>query len=253
MAEGALRELTTHEEVMAVLEEMFAEATNGISVAVPADRIDAVAESLQAAYDRGCLVLLIVYDDGTPLDPARFEGMATVVRQTSTGIPPFVVTTDLERGLSGHWSLLSPNSTGRQATYFESPNLTRDLSTVFLGNYWFLGDELYVREWDELPTTHSDVRAAVTQAALLLQNDVDVWVHTEGRPTDDPTAEVVDIDGRLLNVRQNIVTPTTSGFPAEASLTVAFDDREVTLGGPGALVEDYECSTFTFREGPERA
>jgi hypothetical protein len=249
MAEGRLEVLQTRADVESKLLELVESAESGLTVALPYERLDLIAEQLRTAYDRDLLVLGLVYGEGVPDESPseQFDGLATAVRYIPHGVPPLVVTADLERGLRGHWKMLTAAPEDRQATYFESENLAYEVSNAFLGNFWTNGEELYVRDWSTLPTTHTDFRGATVQAALLLQDDVTVWVRATGYPVDGERTETT-VEGRLVNVRQNIVYPVTSGFAAEESLWTETTDGVVSLGGGGAVLETYECFEVTLTD-----
>jgi len=50
------------------------------------------------------------------------------------------------------------------------------------------------------------------------------------------------IAGAVTGTRQGLVEPTTNDVPIENALVVDTDDGEFSVGGPGALLEDFEAS-----------
>lgn len=77
--------------------------------------------------------------------------------------------------------------------------------------------------------------------SLHLQQGTSLWadVTTEGGE---------DISGSVTHVKQAFVDPSTNDYTLETSIILDTDDGEVSFGGPGAFIEEYETAEVHLRE-----
>ena len=54
----------------------------------------------------------------------------------------------------------------------------------------------------------------------------------------------------MSHVKQAFVDPSTNDYTLETSIVLDTDDGEVSFGGPGAFIEDYETAGMGLREKP---
>jgi hypothetical protein len=248
MGQPGLEIHRTQSAVVDAIRALIDSAEDSLTVAVPESSLPTFAPQLRAAIERDVLVLLLVHGDATAPTPADGD-VATAVRTIASDVAPLLVTADIQRGLTGHYRLLTDSRAEYQATEFDNENLARDEFTMFLGSHWLMGTERYVASVCEFPRTFAAFQFAVLMAALALRAGIPITARARVRSTTDRTETT--ISGRVINVRQSIVYPASSKNPAERSLTVETDDGPVTVGGAGATKEDYECREITLDRADE--
>lgn len=250
MARRPLSVLTDRPDVLEALRETIDSASDGATLALPRSALAELRTELEAAVDRDAVVLLLLFSETAeePPDDGSLAGVASAVRFTDAAIPPLMCTADRERGVTGDWYTLTEADHERNVTRFHDRNLAHDVYNRFMGSYWLKSGQLYAREWDALPVTHTDFRAACMHAARLLSTGVEVSVTAKVKPVDrDESARTTTtVTGILENVRQGIVQPATNRFPGEQRLGLLTDEGRVTVGGEGAVVEDYESVEVRF-------
>lgn len=226
--------------VLSRLSETVAQASNEITLTLPERYVEEVRPELEAAVDRGVLVLLVVTD--TPaegIDPDAVAGAASVAR-TTTQPTPIMLTVDQSFGLVSPLDVVSRADSDQQAIGFVQPRLVPVIVGSFLGNYWQMAQELAAADPLPLPETFTNFRQAVHQATLHLRGDRPVQMTAPVRPVvaeDDPET----ISGTVVGTRQGLVRPETNSYPIEHSLVVETADGTVTVGGPGSFLEEYEA------------
>ena len=214
---------------------LVADAETGLTLSIPEDHLSEIRAELTAAVDRGVFVLLIVSDvDEIP----DVEGVASVTRSWAEAMPT-LLTVDSAAGVVAPPELLRRSNTDRQAIVFAQEQLAPVIVGSFLGNYWPAATEVATAPPHDLPFETANFRAAVLQATLHLRDEVPLRATVGGRFTADDTP--VELDGAVVDVKQGMVEPVHNEFPVQHSLVVESDDRTVTVGGPGAFVEDVEA------------
>jgi len=234
--------IKSRETVYKRIRELIADSESELTLSLPADRLSMVESELRAAVDRGVLVLLLLTETDSCPDGAA-EGLASITRIWQEPMPA-MVTVDDRVGLVAPAEMLASGHTDTQAIVFTHPQLGPVIVGSFVGNYWPVATEVAVADPLALPMTESDVRKAVVQATLWLQREADLRARIEGRWID--TRDSVEFEGTVVTTVQGIVEPTNSRFPIEASLTLEYDDMQVTVGGEGAFIEDIEAERVTL-------
>jgi sugar-specific transcriptional regulator TrmB len=219
----------------------IAEADEELTLSVPVDMLDEVADSLQAAKQRGLLVILLV--SGTVELPEDTTHLASVTRVWSETMPT-MLTTDRRIGVVVPIEMLSSAHSDTQAIVFAQQHLGPVIVASFFGNYWPVAHEAAVAEPAELPVTYDNFRHTIFQATLWLRADVDLIAEIEGRTTAD--SEPVDLSCRVVDVTQGLLEPTNNLFPVEHSLIVETDSQTHTVGGYGAFLETIEADRVTL-------
>ena len=83
-------------------------------------------------------------------------------------------------------------------------------------------------------------------AATRYRNqDQPIVATVDARPLPED-ADPRELRGRGVDVRQSLVDPPNSRFAVENALVVDVDGERVTVGGPGAFLEDYEARGVTL-------
>jgi len=228
--------------VLERIRALVAEAETQVTLSIPAGNLEDVAEELRAAVDRDVLVLLLVSDvDETP----EVADLTSVVRVWEEPVPTMVAV-DGRVGVVAPTDVLVRSNSGQQAIVFDQEQLGPVIAGSFLGNYWPVAKELFVAEPAPLPGTYTDFRHAVFQGTLRIQNGSDFRARVEGQSTTDD--ELIELEGRVTDVRQGLVVPANNDFPVEHSLVLETDDGTYTIGGKGAFVENVEADAVTLLE-----
>lgn len=234
------------------LRGILADVENEAFVSLPANVYGRLRSELEAAVERGVLVLLLLGDaDGSAetgatgangRDPAgRFDGAATVVRRWTENVP-FMVVGDNRSAMVGDPDLLTGAHGAETAVALAQPDLAGSVLSTFISGFWPVADEVFVGDPRPLPATYRTLRGAVVQATLHRRNG------TALRATVDPESGPT-ISGPVTDVRQGLVEPRTNDFPVENCLVIDAEDRGViSVGGPGAFVEDYAAESVRLAE-----
>jgi sugar-specific transcriptional regulator TrmB len=217
------------------------DADEELTLSVPLDVLDEVADELQAAKDRGVLVILLV--SGTAELPEETTHLASVTRVWSETMPT-MLTVDRRVGVVAPIEMLSSAHSDTQAIVFAQKHLGPVVVASFFGNYWPVAREAAVADPVELPVTYENFWHIIFQATLWLRADAELRATVEGRTTADN--ERVDIDCRIVDVTQGMIEPTNNSFPVEHSLTVEADGGTYTVGGYGAFLETIEADRVTL-------
>jgi sugar-specific transcriptional regulator TrmB len=229
--------------VLKRIRERIDTAEQEVVCAIPERRFDEVADALAAAVDRGVLVVLVVSDTEGGVDPA---GHATVARTWREPMPS-IVTADFAAGLVAPTEMITRSADGTQAIAFTQRQLGPVIVGSFFGNYWPNATEASVAPPHDLPREYRSFRHAVLQATLHRRAGTDPHASLRGRFLDG-RADDAHVAGRVVETRQGLVEPVTNDFPVENALVVETDDGVVSVGGPGAFVEDVELAAGTTVE-----
>jgi len=212
------------------------DADEELTLSVPFELLDEVDDALQAARDRGVLVVLLV--SGAVELPRETDHLASVTRVWSEMMPT-MLTADRRVGIVAPIEMLSSAHSDTQAIVFAQKHLGPVIVASFFGNYWPVAREASVADPVELPVRYENFRHVIFQATLWSRADADLQAHIEGRTTADN--EPVDFSCRVVDVTQGLIEPTNNSFPVEHSLTVESDGQPYTVGGYGAFLETIEA------------
>jgi hypothetical protein len=249
------------------LERMLAGAEEEVLLSGPARVLAAVEPVVRAAHERGVVVFLLVGNDDPGADgpgadlagaddsdadghdadalSADLAGAATVVHAWPAATDMVVVcTVDRERGLCAMPTVFERETDGSQGAAFVHPVVCRHVFGTVMGNEWHRSPEVHVADPRPLPATYDSFTAVLIDAAHHLEAGRAVRASARGRWVG--TDEAVTVEGRLCNVRQGFVEPVTNSFPIEGSLLVRDGDELVSVGGPGAFVEDVVAEEVRF-------
>ncbi|POG55563.1 TrmB family transcriptional regulator [Haloferax marisrubri] len=221
------------------------QAENEINLSVPASLLPDLAPELEQAVDRGVLTLVLANGHGgEPASTSALEGLGSVVRYWAND-GPMLVCVDRTHGLFSPPEFVMGRESDRQAIGFTEDRLSPALVGSFLGNYWPLAEEVYLHEPDDLPATYERFRHAIFTATRYLKRGYTLVAEVELRATDSNEAFETRT-GRVSEVTQGLVKPTTNSIPIENSFVIDDGTEQFTVGGPGAIVEPYEARRVTL-------
>jgi sugar-specific transcriptional regulator TrmB len=245
--------------VLKRIRQLLTGASEEVTLSVPESLLSEFEDTLRTTIERGVLVLLLVSGEQTADLTDRVAGLASAVRVWGE-FAPMLLTADRQRGLVAPNEMLTRSNTGKQAIVVDQEQLAPIFVGSFLGNYWLMADEVYVTEPASLPQTYNGFRHAVLQAELHDRTDQPLTAHVTAQPVDSKDDRSKDndqdIEGRIVEIRQNLIVPTTGSFPVENAILIERDDthenERVSIGGTGAFVEDYETHEITLSSAEER-
>ncbi len=239
--------LATPEAAVAALRELIEAADDELLLSTSARVLRAVVDELRAARARDVLVFLLVGGDAfEPSGPLASEpAAATVVREWDDADHISVIcTADDAGGFCALEQLFERPMNEDAGVVFRHPLLRSHVFSTVVGNAWQQGYEAYVADPDPLPATYETFPRAVLNAVLHLREDRNLRAVVDGRWID--RCERATVAGPVCNVRQSFVSPVTSSFSVENGLHVRVDGEVVSVGGPGAFVEDVEAFETTL-------
>ncbi|WP_254278925.1 TrmB family transcriptional regulator [Haloarcula marina] len=237
--EPEIQMIKSRETTIKRLRESISEAESEIVVAIPEHVYPEIESDLRNAVDRDVFVLLLIGELATPGDIEQLAGVADAIRYWEESLP-FVTVVDGTTSIIGEPDIFSSPSTKYEIVAVSQEHLTGSVFGMYLSAYWSASAELYVSEPDPLPKTYSWFRQAVFDAYLHEQQGTDLWADVE-------TESGELISGAVSQVRQAIIEPATNDYTLEMSLFLETDNGEVSVGGPGAFIEDYEGKTVRLR------
>lgn len=226
------------------------EATAEVTLSFPLDRLDEVVDELRAAVDRGVLVLLIVTGVDEPRDGLSRDltGVASAARAWGQPMPS-MLTVDNRAGVVAPPEMIERSNSGQQAIVLSQQQLAPVIVGSFIGNYWPAAAETVVADPAPLPASYTNFRQAVFQAELHRRSDDTLRAHIDGRLIDG--GEPIEVTGDVVDVSQGLVAPVTNDFPVQHTLTIEIDGELVTVGGPGAFIEDIEADEVELSTSAE--
>jgi sugar-specific transcriptional regulator TrmB len=231
--------------VLKRINEYISQADRRIGLSIPYSYLSRVAEELQDAVDRGVLVLLLV-TNAEP-DPEELAGydrpIASVVRSWDASIP-VILGVDRDLGLVSSSEMMTTANSDEQAISLVQERIVPTLYGSFLANFWVSAQQLQVIDPAPLPETYQSFEQAVFEATLRLRDGDAINASVEALHNSDEETETVT--GRVIDTRQGIVDPISNEFPIEHSLLLETEDGEVTVGGTGAFLEEYQARTVTL-------
>lgn len=241
MIETAIDSFEGHSGAFGAMRDAVAAADNEVLVSVPVSHLDAVEPALREAVERDVKVLLFL--GGAEPDGERLDGLATVVRYWRE-VDGFLImgTADETHGVVIPPSVPHPLWRESAGIAFRSTILKSVLFSTILGNIWNMGTEIHRETPSSLPRSYGSFLSGLVEATLHLEAGHAVHVTAECRERRDQP-DTVTVEGRLTNVRQSFISPWTSSFPTEHMLMLECDGEEVTVGGPGAFLEDYAAES----------
>lgn len=218
----------------------LSEAEHEAFVAIPDHVYSEIEDELRAAVDRGVFTFLLLGDrDGTDGVEREFTDVADVVRYWHESLP-FLYAVDDESAMIGDPDVLSLTHNDKDAVTVSQGHLSGSVLGMFLSAYWPASTIQYVSEAEPLPATFDWFRQAVFHAFLHHQQGTELRA-------DVVTEDGTQLSGRVVDVRQAFVEPSTNDYTLETSLYLETDAGTVSCGGPGAFIEDYRAEIVALR------
>ncbi|WP_458188780.1 TrmB family transcriptional regulator [Haladaptatus sp. NG-WS-4] len=239
--------IKSRQTVLKRIRTLIDAADSEVVLSVPATVVPDLRETLTDAVDRDVLVLLLVSGSsmrGTEIMYNQLEGVASAARVWAEDVP-VMLSTDITSGLLGLHEILTGSNGDNEAVAVTEQQLAATIAGSFLSNYWPMAEEVFVTDPATLPLTYRNFRHTVLQAVLHRRagNRIRARIDARNGVEQDET-----ITGEVVDVNQALVLPPTNSFPIENSLIVRTDAGEVSVGGPGSFIEDYEAREVTLLE-----
>ncbi|WP_396613902.1 TrmB family transcriptional regulator (plasmid) [Haloferax sp. S1W] len=233
----------SRETALKRLRNALSKAETEALVAVPEHAYPEVEQELRDAVDRGVFTFLLLGEvDDVDTSAHDFTGAADAVRYWDAALPVFCIV-DNESALVGDPHILSLPHSGDEAVSVSQGHLTSSILGTYLSAYWPASKIQYVADPASLPKTFDWFREAVFHAFLHRKEGNNIWA-------DVVTENGAEFSGKVSDVRQAFIEPASNDYTLETSITLETDDGEVSVGGPGAFIEEYRAKTVTLRLEP---
>lgn len=223
------------------LKEAIATAEHEVVLTVPVSVFDEIKAELRAAKERDVFVLLLLVNSSDPV-PKEFRGVADAVRYWDEQLP-LLYTTDETHAMIGDSRIVTGAHGQEHVVDVSEENLAGSIFSVFIGAYWPSSAVCYETDPDPLPHTFEWFRDAAFQATLHEREGTALHAEVD---TDDGE----HVSGTVTAVNQQFLEPRTGQFALQNSIVLETDRGTVTLGGPGAFLEDHTVESITL--SPER-
>ncbi|WP_158855253.1 TrmB family transcriptional regulator [Halorhabdus sp. CUG00001] len=231
-----IRIIKSRETALKRLRQAIELADHEIVISIPQAIYPEIESALQAANERGVLVLLLLGDYEGDTDPAPFEPVADVVRYWDEHLPFLYAVDNYREGMVGEAPVLAGPHHDGYAVYVTEAFLTSTIFSMFIATYWPAAKELSVTSPDPLPETFEWFRHAVLQAALSDSESTTLRAEVE-------TASDERLTGRITDVVQQLIEPRSETFSLQHSLCLETADGPVTVGGHDSFLEGYEAES----------
>ncbi len=232
--------LKSRETAIKRMRRAISQAENEIAIAIPEYVYLDIEPVLRSAVERGVLVFLLIGDiDDIQEHKSRFADSADIVRCWNESFP-LIYAVDDEVAMIGSTEILSEVHTAEDVVSVKQGHLAGSVLGLLLSAYWPSGTEVHLTDPDSLPKTYTWFRQAILHAFLHQRRGADLSATVE-------TTDGEQITGKITEIRQAFTEPSTNDFTLETSIYIQTDDGEVSIGGPGAFMEDYEAESITLR------
>lgn len=207
--------------------EAITNAEVSVELAATPEQVRRLRPEIEAAAERGVLLLLSVYDVGLEEVPIP-EGVLEVSRNPIPG--PFLATVDRR------YAFFSPNVHGDEpyGITIGDEILTFVLHWFFLTSQW--GGQETVYSNPDHPPTYVSIEGFVRDAATMLAEGATMRLRTVGYDTE--TGDLVGVSGYGLD------DPSYTDLAGHLALSIDDGERIHTVGGWGAIVEDVEAQVI---------
>ncbi|MFA9426469.1 TrmB family transcriptional regulator [Natronorubrum sp. A-ect3] len=235
--------------VLAQADELIRAATNQVQIGLTPSQFRDLSDALETATENGVDVKVCLFPQtgAEPELPSTDELSRACTEARYRDIPsPFLALIDRS------WTCFSPHggSTNEYGVIVDDRTHAYVFNWYFQTCLWEVHETIYSARDDELPITYVDLRQCLRDVVPLLEDgrQVDATVH--GFETD--TGHEVTLHGTItdstyagVSTSDERETPLTQ-LAGEASLTLATDDGTYTVGGWGAMIEDFEARRITI-------
>ncbi|WP_247002033.1 TrmB family transcriptional regulator [Halosolutus gelatinilyticus] len=235
--------------VLAQADELIRSATNQVQIGLTPAQFEDLADALAVALENGVDVKICLFPPtvGDPELPDERTLARTCTEARYRALPsPFLALVDRS------WACFSPHvdSTNEYGVIVNDRTHAYVFHWYFLTCLWEVHETIYAGQRDEPPITYVDLRQCIRDVVPLLDEGYSIEATIRGFETD--TGREVTKRGRITDATYAGVA-TNDGRPAplaqlagEASVTLATDDDRYTVGGWGAMIEDFEGVRITI-------
>jgi len=235
--------------VLAQADELIRSATNQVQIGLTPSQFADLSESLAIAIQNDVNVKLCLFPSlGEELVLPETDELARTSTETRVReIPsPFIALVDRS------WTCFSPHggSTNEYGVIVNDRTHAYVFNWYFQTCLWEVQETIYSARSDEPPITYVDLRQCLRAVVPLLEADRVVGATVHGFETDtgrETTQQgtITDVTFGGVSTSDDRATPL-SQLAGEASLTLVTDDETYTVGGWGALIEDFEATRITI-------
>ncbi|WP_254523845.1 TrmB family transcriptional regulator [Natrinema caseinilyticum] len=235
--------------VLTRADELIRSATNQVQIGLTPAQFDDLSDALRTAHESGVDVKVCLFPMTTskPDIPSAEVLASTCTEARYRTLPsPFVALVDRS------WTCFSPHgdSTNEYGVIVNDRTHTYVFHWYFLTCLWEIHDVIYSARDTDPPITYVDLRQCLQDVEPLLGDGAKIEATVHGFETDT---------GREITRRGTITDVTYAGhatndvqetplfhLAGKASLTLETDDGTYTVGGWGAMLEDYEATRITI-------
>ncbi|WP_222918485.1 TrmB family transcriptional regulator [Natrinema sp. SYSU A 869] len=235
--------------VLTRADELIRAADNQVQIGLTPAQFRDLSDALTSAHESGVDVKICLFPEmATDPDIPSAEELASTCTEARYRTLPSPLVALIDRS----WTCFSPHgdSTNEYGVIVNDRTHTYVFHWYFLTCLWEIHDSIYSARGDEPPITYVDLRQCLRDVEPLLKDGVTIEATVYGFETDT---------GREVTQRGTITDVTYTGhstgeeqetplfhLAGKASLTLATDDGTYTVGGWGAMLEDYEATRITI-------
>ena len=253
----AVTEYRDRETILDRLEKLVAAADDEVVCSLPGELYPELRSAFRSAYDRDVMVVLLLWgSDPDEFSIEQFDGVASVVRAERYWAPMSLVIDGNRAALASPQQLFFDDENGDRAFEMHDRLLGYITRAAIISYSWPGGREVYAEDPEPLPWTDDWFPEVTLQTALHRRVGTQLRVEFEGRPIDQELVSGVirppletpfeTFEGRIVDVYQQFLHPRSDTNPIVTSLVVSIDGEDVSVGGPGAHLEDYEARSVTL-------
>ncbi|SFC44493.1 transcriptional regulator [Halobiforma haloterrestris] len=235
--------------VLAQADELIRSATTQVQIGLTPGQFDDLSDALSVAVENGADVKVCLFPstEEEPELPSTEALAGTCTEARYRDIPsPFLALVDRS------WTCFSPHggSTNEYGVIVNDRTHAYVFNWYFLTCLWEVHEMIYSERNDEPPISYVDLRQCLRDVVPLLEEGRTVDVTVDGFDTETGRevtrrGTVVDVTYAGTAANDGRTTPL-SQLAGEASLTLSTDDGTCTVGGWGAMIEDYEATRITI-------
>ena len=227
-------------------------ATDQIGVAASLDQFERLQPALQAAHEQGAYVRLVLHveeDSGESVPPeSLLAETASEVRYRTIPMP-FLTLVDRTATCFAPHAL----STNRYGIIVEDQTHAYVFHWFFIAGLWESTVPL-VEPDETLPRTYVDIRECIRDLGPLIETGAIVAVTIDG--IDVESGASVRVEGTVVDVEFPCLEAAEADRPerylgGQATVVVDTGDRQVTVGGWGAVMEAYEATRIVVEHVEE--
>ncbi len=235
--------------VLAQADELIRSATNQVQIGLTPAQFGDLSAALETAIENGADVKLCLFpalggDLELPTDDMLTK---TCTEARYRDIPsPFVALIDRS------WTCFSPHggSTNEYGVIVNDRTHAYVFNWYFQTCLWEVHETMYSARSNDPPVTYVDLRQCLREVVPLLEDGRRVDATIQGFATD--TGREITQHGTIVDASYAGISPDDdratplSQLAGEASLTLATDEETYTVGGWGAMIEDFEATRITI-------